>query len=126
MTTAVKRILLSLLITTLLITASGAGTSTVLGVDEDCLNPETSDQCSADSYVHIRGVLDAVFEVAYTALQYAGFITVCLGSVIWFTASKNSDRARNGLWLFVGGILMIGFYFIFTAFIGLLSWISGG
>jgi hypothetical protein len=118
------RIVISLLIASLLLTASGVGTATVAGVDQDCLDPKSSGQCDADSVVEIRGVLDALFEVVYTTLKFASFTTAAIGAILWFTASRNSERAQNGLWIFVGGILMVGFYFVFTLFLGLLSWIS--
>ncbi len=91
----------------------------------DCQDPTQVDNCSGgmDGYT---SMLDNLFEVAHTTLQYAGFVTVFAGATLWFTARRSSDRAQTGVWLLIGGLAMIVFYFGFTAFVSLLKWIAEG
>lgn len=90
-----------------------------------CEDPTNVDTCngSMDGYT---SMLDNLFEVAHTTLQYAGFVTVFAGATLWFTARRSSDRAQTGVWLLIGGLAMIVFYFGFTAFVSLLKWIAEG
>ena len=73
-----------------------------------------------------KGMLNNLYEVAHTTLQYAGFVAVFAGAVLWFTARRSSDRAQTGVWLLIGGLIMIVFYFGFTAFVSVLKWIAEG
>jgi hypothetical protein len=73
-----------------------------------------------------ENMLGNLYTVAHTTLKYAGFVTAFFGSVLWFSARRNSDRAQTGIWLLVGGLVMIVFYFGFTGFVALLKWIAQG
>jgi len=91
---------------------------------QDC-NPENISECD-NGYDGYENMLSALFDIAHLTLQYAGFVTVFAGAVLWFTARRSSDRAQTGVWLLIGGMAMIAFYFGFTAFVGLLKWIAEG
>ena len=84
------------------------------------------DDCESNEMSGYTGMLDNLFEVAHTTLQYAGFVTVFAGATLWFTARRSSDRAQTGVWLLIGGLAMIVFYFGFTAFVSLLKWVAEG
>jgi len=95
---------------------------------EDTGDIDKYDSCEAGDLQDsgYTSMLDNVFEVAHTTLQYAGFVTVFAGATLWFTARRSSDRAQTGVWLLIGGLAMIVFYFGFTAFVSLLKWIAEG
>lgn len=101
----------------------GLGSGVLVGpaAAQDCTEPGTG--CSETEGV--TDVLANIVDVAIVALRYAGFITLAIGSVLWFTASANSDRAQTGVWLTVSGILTIIFYMGYETFLGLLKFISG-
>ena len=122
MSHAISRAVLSMLALSFVLTAGGIGAASV--VADDC-SPSSPDSCEAgmDGYT---SMLDNLFEVAHTTLQYAGFVTVFAGATLWFTARRSSDRAQTGVWLLIGGLAMIVFYFGFTAFVSLLKWIAEG
>ncbi|QLH82179.1 hypothetical protein [Halosimplex pelagicum] len=88
----------------------------------DCTDP--SNGCSETN--EITDILANIVDVVVLSLRYAGFITLAFGSVLWFTASANSNRAQTGVWLTVSGVLTIIFYIGYEAFLGLLKFISGG
>jgi len=88
----------------------------------DCTDP--SDGCSETE--EITDILANIVDVVVLTLRYAGFITLAFGSVLWFTASANSERAQTGVWLTVSGVLTIIFYIGYETFLGLLNWVSGG
>lgn len=88
----------------------------------DCTDP--TDGCSETE--GITDILANIVDVVVLTLRYAGFITLAAGSVLWFTASANSERAQTGVWLTMSGILTIIFYLGYEAFLGLLNYISGG
>ncbi|KZX46239.1 hypothetical protein [Haloarcula sp. K1] len=123
MANSVKRVgLTALLMSLMVFTTFGASVGTVAA---QCEDPTNVDNCEGgmDQYVNM---LDNVYEVAHTTLQYAGFVAVFAGAVLWFTARRSSDRAQTGVWLLIGGLIMIVFYFGFTAFVSLLKWIAEG
>jgi hypothetical protein len=86
----------------------------------DCTDPNTG--CSETR--EITDILSAIVDVVLVTLKYVGFITLTTGGIMWFTASVNSDRAQNGVWLLTTGVLTIGFYIGYEAFLGLLNYIS--
>lgn len=123
MANSVKRVGLAALVASLIfVTTLGA---TVGTVSAQCEDPTNVDNCEGgmDQYTDM---LKNVYEVAHTTLQYAGFVAVFAGAVLWFTARRSSDRAQTGVWLLIGGLIMIVFYFGFTAFVSLLKWIAEG
>ena len=123
MANSVKRVGLAALVVSLMfVTTFGAAVGTVAA---QCSDPTNVDNCEGgmDQYT---SMLDNVYEVAHTTLQYAGFVAVFAGAVLWFTARRSSDRAQTGVWLLIGGLIMIVFYFGFTAFVSLLKWIAEG
>ncbi|QLH82178.1 hypothetical protein [Halosimplex pelagicum] len=123
MSSAIKRIAMSMLLFSFVLTSGMVAAGNVMA--QSCEDPTKVDNCSAgmDGYTDM---LDNVFEVAHTTLQYAGFVTVFAGATLWFTARRSSDRAQTGVWLLIGGLAMIVFYFGFTAFVSLLKWIAEG
>jgi heme A synthase len=112
--------------------AAGSVAAQTNGTDcsdiEDTGNISAYDSCQAGDLQDsgYTSMLDNVFQVAHTTLQYAGFVTVFAGATLWFTARRSSDRAQTGVWLLIGGLAMIVFYFGFTAFVSLLKWIAEG
>jgi len=78
---------------------------------------------SMDSY---EDMLASMYSVAHTTLQYAGFITVFAGAIMWFTARRSSERAQTGVWLLMGGLGMILFYFGFEVFVQVIKWVAQG
>lgn len=90
-----------------------------------CEDPTQVDQCEGgmDQYEDMLGNL---YEVAHITLQYAGFVAVFAGAVLFFSARRSSDRAQTGVWLMGGGAGMIVLYFGFTALVSLLKWVAEG
>ncbi len=125
MTQSIKRIAMAMLVVSFIVVGGGMATSTVMAEDDPCEDPTRSDECDA-GMEGFTDMLDNLFEVAHTTLQYAGFITVFIGATLWFTARRSSDRAQTGVWLLIGGLAMILFYFGFTAFVSLLKWVAEG
>jgi len=115
-----------MLVVSVIVPAAGVGIASV-AAQENCDGPSNIENgnCSAsqDGYTDM---LDNLFSIAHTTLQYAGFITVFAGATLWFTARRSSDRAQTGVWLLIGGLAMILFYFGFSAFVALLKWIAEG
>jgi len=123
MSHAIKRIAMSVLLFSFVLTSGTAAVGSVMA--QSCEDPTQVDSCDAGMEGY-TSMLDNVFEVAHTTLQYAGFVTVFAGATLWFTARRSSDRAQTGVWLLIGGLAMIVFYFGFTAFVSLLKWIAEG
>lgn len=124
MAKSAKRIgLAALLVSMMFVTTLGAAVGTV-AAQEKC-GPTNVDNCDAGMGQY-TDMLNNLYEVAHTTLQYAGFVAVFAGAVLWFTARRSSDRAQTGVWLLIGGLIMIVFYFGFTAFVSLLKWIAEG
>lgn len=123
MSQAIKRIGMSVLLFSFVMMSGMVASGSVMA--QSCEDPTQVDNCSGgmDGYT---SMLDNLFEVAHTTLQYAGFVTVFAGATLWFTARRSSDRAQTGVWLLIGGLAMIVFYFGFTAFVSLLKWIAEG
>lgn len=124
MTKRISRLVFATLIVSFLavgMVGMGLGTA---AAQEEC-DPENIENCDGgkESY---EDMLGALFSIAHLTLQYAGFVTVFAGAVLWFTARRSSDRAQTGVWLLIGGMAMIGFYFGFTAFVSVLQWIAEG
>ena len=128
----IKRVVLAMLVVSVIVPAAGVGIASVAAQDDgnsssSCAGPSNieDDNCEAteDGYT---SMLDNLFSIAHTTLQYAGFITVFAGATLWFTARRSSDRAQTGVWLLIGGLAMILFYFGFSAFVALLKWIAEG
>lgn len=120
MSKRIARLVMAALIVSFVATAGlGAG-----AVTADC-EPDAIEDCEKgfDDY---EDMLLALFDIAHLTLQYAGFVTIFAGAVLWFTARRSSERAQTGVWLLIGGMAMIGFYFGFTAFVGVLRWIAEG
>ena len=124
----IKRVVLAMLVVSVIVPAAGVGIASVAAEnDTNCKGPSNIEDgnCNAteDGYT---SMLDNLFSIAHTTLQYAGFITVFAGATLWFTARRSSDRAQTGVWLLIGGLAMILFYFGFSAFVALLKWIAEG
>ena len=126
----IKRVVLAMLVVSVIVPAAGVGIASVAAQENsssNCAGPSDieDDNCEAteDGYT---SMLDNLFSIAHTTLQYAGFITVFAGATLWFTARRSSDRAQTGVWLLIGGLAMILFYFGFSAFVALLKWIAEG
>ena len=124
----IKRVVLAMLVVSVIVPAAGVGIASVAAQnDTNCDGPSNIEDgnCEAteDGYT---SMLDNLFSIAHTTLQYAGFITVFAGATLWFTARRSSDRAQTGVWLLIGGLAMILFYFGFSAFVALLKWIAEG
>lgn len=121
----IKRVVLAMLVVSVIVPAAGVGIASVAA--QNCDGPSNIEDgnCTAseDGYTDM---LDNLFSIAHTTLQYAGFITVFAGATLWFTARRSSDRAQTGVWLLIGGLAMILFYFGFSAFVALLKWIAEG
>ena len=122
-----KRVVMSFLLIGFVVTGAGIGMGSVAATtaEDPCTSPGDSADCtgSMDDYT---GMLQNLFEIAHITLQYAGFITIFAGATLWFTARRSSDRAQTGVWLLIGGLAMIVFYFGFSAFVSLLAWIAEG
>ena len=124
----IKRVVLAMLVVSVIVPAAGVGIASVAAQEDgNCDGPSNIEEgnCTAseDGYT---SMLDNLFNIAHTTLQYAGFITVFAGATLWFTARRSSDRAQTGVWLLIGGLAMILFYFGFSAFVALLKWIAEG
>jgi hypothetical protein len=118
-----------MLVVSVIVPAAGVGIASVAAQDNgsNCDGPSNieDDNCEATEKGY-TDMLDNLFSIAHTTLQYAGFITVFAGATLWFTARRSSDRAQTGVWLLIGGLAMILFYFGFSAFVALLKWIADG
>jgi hypothetical protein len=123
-----------MLVVSAIVPAAGVGIASVAAQDDG--NSSNNDNCEGPSNIEegnceatedgYTSMLDNLFSIAHTTLQYAGFITVFAGATLWFTARRSSDRAQTGVWLLIGGLAMILFYFGFSAFVALLKWIAEG
>ena len=124
----IKRVVLAMLVVSVIVPAAGVGIASVAAQQNgSCEGPSNieEDNCKATEKGY-TDMLDNLFNIAHTTLQYAGFITVFAGATLWFTARRSSDRAQTGVWLLIGGLAMILFYFGFSAFVALLKWIAEG
>jgi hypothetical protein len=110
----------------LLIGAAGM-VGSVAGQNSSCdtANASSMTECDA-SMTQYQNMLGSLYGVAHITLQYAGFIAVFAGAILWFTAKRSSDRAQTGVWLLIGGLIMIIFYFGFEAFVSVLRWVAEG
>jgi len=135
MSQKIKRAVLSMLLVSFVATGMGLGVGSAVANTTNCEDVNVDDydnvvdnfdDCESNEMSGYTGMLDNVFEVAHTTLQYAGFVTVFAGATLWFTARRSSDRAQTGVWLLIGGLAMIVFYFGFTAFVSLLKWVAEG
>jgi dolichol kinase len=70
-------------------------------------------------------VYENLLDLVKAFLQYGGFAAVFAGVTMWFMSDKDS-RAQYGIWLMVGGLLMIVFFFANSAIIQLLKGIANG
>ena len=70
-------------------------------------------------------ILNNLYDVVYTTLQYAGLTVLVLGLIVWLTARTNSQRSETGMKLTLGGGAMVVAYFGLGAFVSLLEFIAG-
>lgn len=117
--------MVALVLSMSLMTLGGAMGSMAAQSSCDASNASSMTSCNA-SMTEYKNMLGSLYSVAHTTLQYAGFIAVFAGAILWFTARRSSDRAQTGVWLLIGGLIMIVFYFGFTAFVSLLHWVADG
>jgi hypothetical protein len=110
----------------------GAGGAVGMVAADDCrlTSPEQLSECEnpGDSVGDLlfSDMLDNIFDFAKATLQYAGFVAVFAGVTLWFSTGKNSDRGAVGVWLTVGGLAMIIFYFGFSSLVGLARYVAEG
>ncbi len=90
----------------------------------DLTQPENLEECEDPSMNPFEVMLDNVYAFAQASLQYLGFVAVFAGVTLWWGTSHNSDRAQIGVWLTIGGLMMIILYFGFSSIIELLSFIA--
>jgi hypothetical protein len=128
MTVSAKRIGLATLAISLLLLSSGGMVGTALAQTESCdlSGPESLEDCEDPSLNPFEGLLQNLYDIANALLQYLGFVAVFAGSTLYLTADGNSDRAQTGLWLFVGGLMLIILYFGMSAFLSLVKGIATG
>jgi type IV secretory pathway VirB2 component (pilin) len=70
-------------------------------------------------------ILNNLYDVVYTTLQYAGLTVLVLGFIVWLTARSNSQRSETGMKLTMGGGAMVIAYFGLGALVSLLEFIAG-
>lgn len=70
-------------------------------------------------------ILTNLYDVAYLTLKWVGLATLVFGSVVWWTARKNSQRAETGIKLVIGGAAMTVLYFGMDAVVSVLEFIAG-
>jgi hypothetical protein len=70
-------------------------------------------------------ILNNLYDVVYTTLQYAGLTVLVLGIIVWLTARRNSQRSETGMKLTLGGGAMVIAYFGLGALVSLLEFIAG-
>jgi hypothetical protein len=101
---------------------------TALAQTESCdlSGPESLEDCEDPSLNPFEALLQNLYDIANALLQYLGFVAVFAGSTLYLTADSNSDRAQTGLWLFVGGLMLIILYFGMSAFLSLVKGIATG
>jgi hypothetical protein len=90
--------------------------------------PESMENCKENgdpSINPLTGVYENLLDLVKAFLQYGGFAAVFAGVTMWFMSDKDS-RAQYGIWLMVGGLLMIVFFFANSAIIQLLKGIANG
>lgn len=131
MSVSAKRVGLATLAFSLVLFSSGGLVGAVVAQQEDCniSSPESMRECreGGDPGLNpFEGLLQNLYAIAKALLQYSGFVAVFAGATLWLTADKNSSRGQTGLWLFVGGLMLIVLYFGMTALIGLMKSIATG
>ena len=130
MTVSAKRIGLATLAISLVLLSSGGIVGTALAQTEtpscDLNGPKSLEDCENPSLNPFEGLLNNLYDIAHALLQYLGFVAVFAGSTLYLTADKNSSRGQTGLWLFVGGLMLVILYFGMSAFISLIRGIAGG
>ena len=72
-----------------------------------------------------EAILDNLYNVLYTTLQYVGLAVLVLGLIVWLTARNNSQRSETGMKLTMGGGAMVVAYFGLGAIIAVLEFIAG-
>lgn len=128
MTVSAKRIGLATLAISLLLIGGGGMVGTAFAQTDSCdlSGPESLKDCEDPSLNPFEGLLQNLYDIANALLQYLGFVAVFAGSTLYLTADGNSDRAQTGLWLFVGGLMLIILYFGMSAFLTLVKGIATG
>lgn len=110
----------------------GVGGAVGMAAADDCrlTSPEQLSECenpgNSVGDLLFSDMLDNIFDFAQATLQYAGFVAVFAGVTLWFSTSSNSDRGQVGVWLTVGGLAMIVFYFGFSSLVGLARYVAEG
>lgn len=102
------------------------GVAGTVAADCSMNNPEDLQDCENPSLNPFTGMMDNIYEIAYTVLQYSGFVAVFAGVTLWFGTGHNSDRAQIGVWLTIGGLCMIVLFFAFGSLVELLRFIAEG
>lgn len=130
MTVSAKRIGIAALAISLVLLSSGGivGTALAQTTTQSCdlSGPESLEDCEDPSLNPFEGLLQNLYDIANALLQYLGFVAVFAGSTLYLTADSNSDRSQTGLWLFVGGLMLIVLYFGMSAFLSLVKGIATG
>jgi hypothetical protein len=70
-------------------------------------------------------ILNNLYTVLYTTLQYAGLTILVLGVILWLSAQNNSQRSETGMTLTIGGPAMVVAYFGLGARLSLLEFLAG-
>jgi len=123
---ALARISIATLVLSILAISAGGPVGAVAAQDCNMGSPEQMEECEDPSLNPFEGVLQNIYSIAQAGLQYSGFVAVFAGVTLWFGTGNNSDRAQVGVWLTVGGLMMIVLFFGFSSLISGIKFITGG
>lgn len=115
-------VLTLLLVTLVVLTVFTGSVAAQLNNSSNSTAPSGGDGGDVDGYSEI---LTNLYDVAYLTLKWVGLATLVFGSVVWWTARKNSQRAETGIKLVIGGAAMTVLYFGMDAIVSVLEFIAG-
>lgn len=82
--------------------------------------------CENPSLNPFTDLLNNLYDIVKTVMQYMGFVLTFAGSILWLTADGSSNRGQWGLSMFVGGLALVFLFFGMGSFISVLKGIAGG
>jgi len=121
MTRGNKLVILTLFISALFIGGIGSGEV----VAQSCETPSDIGDCTG-TLTGYEDLLEAAFVITKLTLQYAGMTGLFIGTIIYFTAKKSSERGQTGVWLIMGGLVMIALYFGMNTLVEIIKYVGKG
>lgn len=119
-----RAVVLSMLIGGVLITGTPFIGTTAAQCDTS--SPGAMSECEDPSLNPFEGMMENIYDLLYGSMLYLGFIGVFGGSTMYLMTESNSDRAQNGLWIFMGGMGLILGYFAINVLVKVLRYLAVG